>query len=114
MRDLITLSTSKGHDIRILDRSAVKYREIGAILLKDDTGAIVEAIREGALGDPIKAITVIYGKWIQEHENHSWKTLARCLRDVQLNPLAIEIERHFGLPSPSDQGMLIVYSRLNS
>ena len=103
MSDLMKLSTVKG-DIRILTRSAVKYRDIGTILLKD-SGAIVEAIRETARDNPVVAVRMIYERWIQEDEDHSWKKLAKCFRDVQLNPLARDIEQHFGLPSPSDQSM---------
>ena len=106
MSDLIKLTTSKGRDIRILEKSAVKYRDIGAILLKDDTGAVVETIMEAALGKPIEAVRKIYEKWLGEDEDHSWKKLAKCFRDVQLNSLAKDIELHFGLPSrSSDQGV---------
>ena len=96
MGDLIKLSTAEGQSIRILERSASKYRDIGAILLKDNTGAIVEAIRETALGNPVDAIRKIYEKWIQEEEDHSWKKLAKCFRDVELNPLARDIEKYVG------------------
>ena len=108
--DLIKLTTSKGRDIRILERSAMKYRDIGAILLKAETGAVVEAITKTALGNPIDAVRMIYERWLGEDEDHSWKKLAKCFRDVQLNPLARDIEQHFGLPSPSSdhQCMYIV------
>ena len=106
MGNLIKLSTSKGRDVRILDNSAVKFEDIGTILLKDRSGARVMAITRIALGDPVVAVRMIYEKWIQEDEDHSWKKLAKCFRDVQLNPLARDIEQHFGLPSPSnDQGV---------
>ena len=101
MGDLIKLSTSKGRHIRILERSAMKYRDIGTILLKDDTGAIVTGIAQTARDNSFVAVRMIYEKWIQENEDHSWKKLALCLRDVQLNPLARDIEQHFTLPSPS-------------
>ena len=106
MGNLIKLSTSKGRDIRILDDSAVKYEDIGTILLKDHSGARVRAITKTALGDTVVAVRMIYERWIQEDEDHSWKKLAKCFRDVQLNSLASDIEQHFGLPSPSsDQGV---------
>ena len=106
MSDLIKLTTSKRRDIRILEMSAVKYRDIGAILLKDDTGAVVERIRETVQGDSVVAVRKIYEKWLGEDEDHSWKKLAKCFRDVQLNSLAKDIEQHFGLSSrSSDQGV---------
>ena len=101
MGELINLSTAEGRSVRIIERSASKYRDIGTILLKDDTGAVVQAIQETARDNPVEAVRMIYEKWIQEDEDHSWKKLAKCFRDVQLNPLARDIEQHFGLPSPS-------------
>ena len=101
MGDLIRLSTAKEQHIRIIETSAVKYQDIGTILLKDDTGAIVTSIQQTALGNPVEAVRMIYERWIQENEDHSWKKLALCFRDVQLSPLARDIEQHFGLPSPS-------------
>ena len=98
--DLIKLSTSK-RDIRILKESAVKYTEIGTLLLRDDTGAIVSGIEQS---DQVKTVSSIYQQWIQEDEDHSWKKLIQCFRDVQLNSLARDLELHFGLPSPSDIG----------
>ena len=82
-------------------------------LQKDDTGAVVEAITKTALGYPVEAVRMIYERMIQKDEDHSWKKLAKCFRDVQLNSLArYIIEQHFGLPSPSsDQSMLIVHAR---
>ena len=103
MRDLMKLSTSKGRHIRILERSAVRYRDIGTILLKDDTGAIVTGIEQSALRNPVEAVRMIYEKWMQENEDHSWKTLIQCFRDAQLNHLARDIEEHFSL---SNQGII--------
>ena len=107
--DLIKLSTSK-RDIRILEESAVKFRDIGALLLRDDTGAKVSAIAKTAFGDQFEAVRMIYEKWMEEYEDHSWKKLIKCLRDVQLNSLARDLELHFGLTSPSDNGKVNVYT----
>jgi hypothetical protein len=101
--DLIKLSTSK-REIRILVESAAKYTEIGAFLLKDDTGAIVGAIANTAFRDQVEAVRMIYVQWMQEDEDHSWEKLIQCFRDVQLNSLARDLELHFGLTSPSDRG----------
>ena len=114
MGDLIKLSTAEGRSIRILERSALQYRDIGTILLKDETGAVVQAIQETARDNPVVAARMIYERWIQEDEDHSWKKLAKCFRDVQLNPLARDIEQHFGLPSPSDQSMFTAHAKLHA
>ena len=101
--DLITLSTSK-REISILKESAVKFKDIGTFLLRDDTGARVSAIANAAFGDQVGAVRMIYIEWMREDEDHSWKKLIKCFRDVQLNSLARELELHFGLPSHSDRG----------
>ena len=98
--DLIKLSSSK-RDIRILKESAAKYTQIGALLLRDDTGTIVSAIEQS---DRVATVESIYKQWIQEDEDHSWEKLIQCFRDVQLNSLAGNLELHFGLTSPSDRG----------
>ena len=103
LSDLIKLSTCKG-DIRILEESAVKFRDIGAFLLKDSRGARVRAIANTALGDQVKAVRMIYVKWMEEDEDHSWKKLIKCLRDVQLNSLAGDLELHFGLTDDGKVG----------
>ena len=93
----------------------MKYRDIGTFLLKDDTGAVVKTIQDIARDNPVVAVRMIYERWLEEDEDHSWKKLAKCFKDVQLNPLASDIEQHFGLPSSSiDQSMLIVHARLHA
>ena len=79
----------------------MSYRAIGTLLLNDESGAIVSGIAKTALGNTEDAVRMIYEKWIQEDEDHTWEKLIQCFRDVQLNSLAKELELHFGLPSPS-------------
>jgi hypothetical protein len=102
LRDLIKLSTSK-RNIRISEESAVKFIDIGVFLLRDDTGAIVNAIANTACGDQVQAVRMIYVKWMEDDEDHSWEKLIQCFRDVQLNSLARDLELHFRLTSPSDR-----------
>ena len=83
-----------------MEQSAHKYREIGINLLKDKTGARVDAIAKEVRGVPEEAINKIYSRWITKDEDHSWKKLAQCLRDCHLNVLASDIEEHFGLSPP--------------
>ena len=109
MRYLYKLS-SASRDIRIIDESSVKYRDIGTILLNDNTGAIISSISESALRDPFIATRMIYQRWMSEQEDHSWKNLTQCFRDVKLNALAGEIEKHFNLPSPPRDPGIVVHS----
>lgn len=89
--------------MNILDRSAVKRRNIGILLLNDHSGATVENILETEK-NPAKAVEKIYERWIATCEDHSWKKLIQCFRSVELNSLAKDLEQHFGLPSPSSPG----------
>ena len=97
MEQLINLSNLEGQSIRILERSSVKYEDIGIILLKSTDGAIVSAIRRITLNNPIEAARMVYQRWIEENEDHSWKTLIQCFREVQLNALAADVEKQLGL-----------------
>ena len=102
------LSTRKG-ELKIVEKSACKYREIGYILLKDRTSARVDAIEKEVKGVPADAVYKIYSYRITEDENYSWRKLALCLRDCDLNVLSSAIEEHFGLipPQLSQKGLLI-------
>ena len=98
MINLMRLSTKKGV-LKIIELSAFNYRDIGTILLNDTSGARVHAIREAALHDPVEAVYRIYGSWIREDVDHSWRKLAQCLKKCGLHVLASNIEKHFGLPT---------------
>jgi hypothetical protein len=100
MGNLICLSTARGK-IRIMDKSAVKYRDIGAVLLNADD---VSNIEMTARGVPVESVRMIYQEWMRKDEHASWKKLTECFRTVELNALARDIEQHFGLPSPRGQG----------
>ena len=91
-----------------MEESARKYREIGYILLKDRTGGKVDAIEKEVRGVPEDAVRQIYTRWLTKDVDHSWRTLAQCLRDCDLNVLANEIEEHFELspPQQSQEGGL--------
>ena len=107
MPDLSNLSTSKRH-INILEETAGNYKDIGAILLHDSSGARVASVTNNARDGITEAVRAVYQQWLQEDEDHSWKKLTKCFRDVQLNSLARDIEQHFGLPSPSNLGNSMV------
>jgi hypothetical protein len=82
----------EGGEIRVMDRSAGKYKDIGTILLKTDD---VTTFEMKAQGDPNKAIRMVYEEWIRGDEHSSWKKLTKCFRKVNLNTLAGEIEKCF-------------------
>ena len=96
MCQLLELETHNG-DVSVVDESAELYKDIGTKLL---TTALVDSISEVANEDPQKAIRLIYKRWIRTDEDHSWGKLIQCFKDVGLT-LAQDLEKHFGLPSPS-------------
>jgi hypothetical protein len=99
MNSLMYLSTEDGV-LKIVEESAIKYRQIGFILLKDKGGSRVNTLTES---NPVGAVREIYNHWITEDEDYSWSKLAQCLRECELNVLAHKIEKHFGL-TPPQQG----------
>lgn len=98
--DLINLNKLSTHDgnINIIEESASKYPEIGAVLLNDRSGEKVKNIEGGRSG--AEAVREIYRVWMHKDVNCSWEKLTQCFRDCDLIVLAREIEKHFGLPSP--------------
>ena len=99
MLTLMNLPTSK-RDIKIIQRSAKQYRQIGIILLNDRYGDRVKVIEQEKLGKGEAITLTIYTKWLAEDPNRSWVTLTDCFRQCGLHSLARSIEQHFGLPSP--------------
>ena len=97
MRQFKRLKTDNG-DVRIVEKSAELYKDIGTKLL---TAELVDSISEVANEDPKKAIRLIYRIWMRTDKSHSWGKLTQCFNDVGLKSLARDLEKHFGLPSPS-------------
>ena len=91
------------HDVRIVEESAELYKDITTKLLAT---ALVDSISEVANGDPKKAIRLIYKTWIHTDEGQSWEKLTQCFKDVGLNSLAQDLEKHFGPPLLSGKYVL--------
>ena len=91
--------------LKIIAKSANKYREIGDILLKDGDGTEVGNMKTVERDNPQLIVRAIYKQWMQEDEHCSWAKLAWCLRRVSLNPLAADIEQRYGLPPQAQEGM---------
>ena len=71
-----------------------EYWKLGILLLKDDTGHVVDAIVSNYRQDGIEMITLkIFQKWINGvgQKPVSWDTLVQVLRHIELNELAREI-----------------------
>ena len=99
LRTLLTLQTNEG-DINIIRRSALRYRDIGTILLDDRHGDQVDVFEHNKRGNAQDVMLEIYKEWLRQDSNCSWTILTRCLRQCGLNSLASSIEKHWGIPSP--------------
>ena len=78
-------------------------------ILKDGTGARVDAIAREVRGVPEDAI---YSHWVREDVDHSWRKLAQCLRRCGLKVLASDIEEHFGLSPPQQPKKDVLFCHL--
>ena len=103
MKYLMKLSSPPQGDIRIIEDTASKYKEIGTILLDDRNGAILAEIEKAKRGEPMEAIREVYIRWMRADKNYSWQKLTQCFRDCGLNVLAFKIEKHFRLLPQSSQ-----------
>ena len=101
LNNLTRLSTRE-RTIKIIEESAPKYRDIGTFLLRDTTGARVDAIQTAERGDPVEIVRRIFVRWIREDMDHSWEKLTKCFRDCGLTVLASSIEGHFGVEQPQE------------
>ena len=107
MPDMITLATSE-RKIDILEESSIKSIDIGTILLQDNWGVKVRGIVQKATNDPVEVVRMIYERWLREDEKHSWKKLTWCFRVVNLNTLASDIEKHFGINPSQEQASRLI------
>ena len=97
---LVNLTTLGEGDINIIQRSAVRCRQIGILLLNDRYGDRFDYENR----EKVKGIMrEVYEAWLADDPNSSWVTLTDCFRQCGLQSLARSIEQHFGLPSPQQE-----------
>ena len=72
---------------------STKYYQFGVLLLKDETGARMEAIIHKHMKDVEQINQEILKQWIagKGEEPVTWETLVEVLRDVELTDLASDI-----------------------
>ena len=69
-----------------------QYKRLGNILLKDPNGVRVLAMEKSHPHSVDDVVYEIFRQWLQEDADATWGKLVQCLKDVNLNPLAQEIE----------------------
>ena len=70
------------------------YSKMGVFLLKDDTGAVVQALELEHMRDAEKINMAIFSRWLQGKgaQPVAWSTLIGVLRKIDLCVLAGDIE----------------------
>lgn len=70
------------------------YEKFGTLLLEDTNGNKVKIIRMSKRDDPVDIIDEILQQWLQGKGRRpvTWRTLMKCLRDIDLNVLADKID----------------------
>ena len=94
---LLKFPTENGPPINIPQRIGTNYYNFGVLLLKDETGAIVDGIVEKQRDNANSINTMIIKEWLQgkgvEPHPVTWETLVKVLRDADLSTLAGDIEQ---------------------
>ena len=80
--------------INILTEAASCYSMLGIILLNDPNGREVQIIEQKYNNDASRIMFDIFRKWLTKDEEASWKKLVWCLREVELNVVAKDIEEN--------------------
>ena len=90
---LIDFKTSTG-SMNITECIGTSYSKLGPLLLRDNDGAVTQAIREQYHLDAAKINQEILQRWLQGKGRQpvQWFTLIDVLKKIQLSPLAKEIE----------------------
>ena len=92
---LIDFKTCTGN-MNVTERIGTSYGKLGPLLLRDDDGAVTQAIRDQYHHDAAKINQEILQRWIQGKgkgmQPVQWSTLIDVLKKIELSPLAKEIE----------------------
>ena len=83
--------------IREVTSSGV-YKKFGTILLHDIHGTEMRILANKFFGDSMRIVEEVFELWTQGMNGlhpRTWRTLVRCLREVELDTLADDIEDFF-------------------
>ena len=91
---LISFKT-RSSNINVLEQIGADYRNLGVLLLDDDTGAVTQAIVKQYHYDATDINMEILQRWIQGKGKLpvDWATLIRALKDIRLSELAHKMEQ---------------------
>ena len=93
LRELLSFKV-KEEAFNVAELVGTKYSKLGIFLLKDETGAIVQALKQEHLLNSEEINMAIFRKWLQGKgaQPVAWSTLIGVLREIDLCTLADAIE----------------------
>ena len=93
MTELLSFK-GKENTFNVVEHVGAKFTELGVILLNDETGVIVEALRKEYLLNAEHINIAIFSKWLQGKgaQPVAWSTLIDVLRKIGLCTLAGDVE----------------------
>ena len=81
--------------LKIPEKVGGHYRKFGTLLLKDDTGCLMDIAEKSCHYQPDDIVTSILRKWLQEGPTPvTWDNLTQVLRDCCLHGLAQYVEHN--------------------
>ncbi len=82
----------------IFEEIGTRYGDFGTLLLEDSTGALIQDLERWCGNDSIRINQEILSGWLQGEGKKpvTWATLIGVLRDINMDPLADDIEDTFG------------------
>ena len=92
--ELLSLKTSSGSTVRIVQQIGTNYPILGPLLLNDDTGAVIQAIVSHYQLNADAINQEILTRWLQGQGKTpvSWSTLTDILKDIGLSELSQMIQ----------------------
>ena len=92
--NLLNFPTTTGETLNIITKIGMNYEMLGTLLLNDDSGAILPAIKTQMLLDPSAITMEIMRRWVNgQGRDPTWQTLVDCLNSVGLSHIASSIKQ---------------------
>ena len=94
LQQLMAFPMLNGSEINILIKIGVRYNVFGIFLLNDNDGSRTDALKEKCMRDSDAINLEISKKWLQGEGKLpiTWVTFLRVLRNIDMKPLAFDIE----------------------
>ena len=94
LQKIMAFPMLNGSKINILKKIGVRYNAFGIFLLNDNDGSVTDALKETCMRDSDEINLEISRKWLQGEGKLpiTWVTFLRVLKNIDMKPLAFDIE----------------------